>query len=345
MLRSLLHVLLFLAGLLGTAATVLHCDALPFWSWARQKLGYAQQTLDQWDTLFVGSSRVHRGIDPAEFDRRAAELGVATSSYNLGLAGVRPIDFVQVIAWLCQQPKLRAKRCIIEIHGHDQVRAQANRMSDTIIEVHPPSLLPLRVEAAFCYPYTNRKRLELLGNIGAHTLVNGLRVGQGTRLLDDLLRTDPFGPPSPGYQGFDDVKSELQQPERRRNNEEWLGNPAKAQGYLDWKVKVPLPPPLVGGLSTAVIREQARLLREVGIRPIFVVMPVWSQSLQGRDALPELAKELDIVVLDRPDEFPDLFRHEDYFDSDHLTAAGAQRFSKFFAETLIERKLLTADSR
>jgi len=41
--------------------------------------------------LFFGSSMVQAGFSPREFDRRLAEMGVSTTSFNFGFGGLNPI--------------------------------------------------------------------------------------------------------------------------------------------------------------------------------------------------------------------------------------------------------------
>ena len=51
----------------------------------------------EYDTFFIGSSRVHRQIIPALFDAEMAALGVKTNSFSLSGDGMRPPEdeFVQ----------------------------------------------------------------------------------------------------------------------------------------------------------------------------------------------------------------------------------------------------------
>ncbi|MES2570644.1 MAG: hypothetical protein V4710_11400, partial [Verrucomicrobiota bacterium] len=50
-----------------------------------EKLAYFARHRDEYDTLFIGSSRVYRQIDPALFDQVTREAGVPTRSFNLGI--------------------------------------------------------------------------------------------------------------------------------------------------------------------------------------------------------------------------------------------------------------------
>ena len=44
---------------------------------------------NDYDTLFVGSSRINYQVIPASFDEFARAAGLPTKSYNAGIAGMR----------------------------------------------------------------------------------------------------------------------------------------------------------------------------------------------------------------------------------------------------------------
>jgi hypothetical protein len=342
MLKSSLHVLLFLGAFLGTAALVHRIDDLPFWSWCRPKVAHLRRHGADYDTVFVGSSRVHQAVVPAEFDRRTAELGVPTRSFNLAYAGMRPHDFSTVLDWLVAHRPPRLRRCIIELHAFEQGSRSSNWLADLDIMVHRPAGFGRRLASLWSYPLTDDSRLDRLVFLGAHSLVNALGLGRGPGLLDDLCaRWRGDVPPPVADAGFTRVEEILRTEERRRQPARWRADPAAAAAALERKRQDPVPTRLRGGFDFASLRYQARLLREAGVEPIFVVMPVWSNALQGRDALDLVAVEVPLLVFDLPDAHPTLFTFDDWFDSDHLTVPGATRFSSYLAEQLVSRRLLT----
>src|SRR5262245_31919094 len=54
------------------------------------KLTWMEENADNYDVLFLGSSRTYRQIIPELFDQLMAEGGKTVRSFNLGVDGMRP---------------------------------------------------------------------------------------------------------------------------------------------------------------------------------------------------------------------------------------------------------------
>src|SRR5947207_2206779 len=83
-------ILIFLAALLGSGALLsefLPFSAVPI---VREKFAYYAAHASDYDTLFIGTSRVYRGMMPEVFDRLTAEAGRPTHSFNFGVDGMFP---------------------------------------------------------------------------------------------------------------------------------------------------------------------------------------------------------------------------------------------------------------
>src|SRR5207245_5026117 len=53
-----------------------------------QKFRFFAAHKDEFDTLFIGSSRIYFQISPAIFDRATRESGLPTHSFNFGIGGM-----------------------------------------------------------------------------------------------------------------------------------------------------------------------------------------------------------------------------------------------------------------
>lgn len=82
-----------------------------------QKLAHLSQRVDDYDTLFVGSSRIHYQIIPRLFDARAAELGVPTTSFNAGVAGMRPPEDAFFLDQILAHRPAKLRWVFIELAG------------------------------------------------------------------------------------------------------------------------------------------------------------------------------------------------------------------------------------
>lgn len=337
----LLHTSLFLIGLLGTAAGIRHLEPLPFWSSSRTKFEFLAQHLGDYDTVFVGSSRIHRGIVPERFDRRMAELGVPTQSFNLGLAGARPHDFEAMVGWLVEQRSPQLRRVVIELHAYEQGSRDGNWLTDFDVEMHQFSFLAGRLHSLAIDRHDLATKGANLGFLVAHAATNLFRIGQGVRIAQATLArwcgaVPPVAQPLPA-RGFDPLTPATAPANRVAQYEQWRAAPQQAEKMLGWKRGPGLPRYLEqgrGSFNVAAFRRQNVRLRAAGIEPLYVVMPVYSNSFFGREVLAELAAEATILVLDDQETCSDIFRFDYWFDSDHLLPEGAERFSGLLAERI-----------
>ena len=163
-----------------------------------------------YDTVFLGTSRVLNGMLPVEFDARMAELGMPTRSFNLGLSGLLPNDITALVDWLVAQPSLRLKRAIVELHAFEQGERGGQWMTDFQVEMHAPALLGARLESVWLSRHPWWSKLEIAAFACAHTAANTLRIGQGGRILDGLMmrwRGEPVWTHEVLEHGYEDVKS------------------------------------------------------------------------------------------------------------------------------------------
>ena len=57
-----------------------------------QKIGILASDLDDYQAIFIGSSRIYRQVDPATFDATFAAAGVPMRSFNLGAPDMRMLE-------------------------------------------------------------------------------------------------------------------------------------------------------------------------------------------------------------------------------------------------------------
>ena len=90
-----------------------------------EKLAYFARHKDEYDAVFVGSSRVYRQIAPGVFDRQvAASTGRAMRSFNLGAPSMFLPESLYVIdRILAQRPRAAA----LDVHRTRQPPARAVR--------------------------------------------------------------------------------------------------------------------------------------------------------------------------------------------------------------------------
>lgn len=336
--KALLHVLLFVASLLGTSTFLRQFDALPFWGWSSHKVEVMRSQGDAYDTLFLGSSRLHYAAMPDVFDARSAELGRPTRSYSLALSGTRMLDTVRVLDWLVANKPRNCKRVVIELHSTTQDLRWTQWMTDQEIEMHAPCVFVDRMRSIWVSPTPVGTRLVEAGYCAIHTIVNQLCVGQGVRILNDWIdvkRGEPIQRILPVTdRGW--VAVEVSAVEHmRRFHDGFAARWPEWEQVVANKLREPTPDWLKGGFDLASVTRVARRLRLVGIEPVFVVMPSLSVDFRGRELVAALRSDFRVLELDRPERVRPLWDKGLYYDTAHLCAEGARVFSRLLAEQLV----------
>ena len=338
MLRSLVHVTLFLSSLLGTAWW-LHCvDPRPGDAYGDRKIRFAEAVAGEFDTMIVGSSRAEFGLVPEVLDAKLAEAGLESRTVNLALSGYRPFEFHHIADELRERLPRGRYRLLMELHSHSQSGMDKNYMSPQRIAAHAPSLFAARMAQALSTPIGTPPRLENVYAIASQTAVNTLQIGAGPRILRGLAR--PFDPSIfsdeamlalRGWRDVEDIAPGF--PHMMRARDIWRPE-AKRQGALDKKREKVMLDRDAGGLPVAFLVDRARELEAAGFELIYVVMPTLTRAFHGRDQVAALAEQVQVIDLDQPTKFPTLFAIDHFFDGAHLRAAGARACSAVLAEQL-----------
>ena len=100
-----------------SAACLAIREALPFRDIpaVRSKLRHFQQRGNDFDALFVGSSRIQYQVIPAMFDEVARNAGVPVKSFNAGVAGMRPPEDAYLFDQLLAARPQRLRWVFIEL--------------------------------------------------------------------------------------------------------------------------------------------------------------------------------------------------------------------------------------
>jgi hypothetical protein len=336
-LRRLLHVALFLVGLFGTSVWLCSVDEVPFFSWVRSKLTHVEEHGGDYDTLFLGSSRMQYGVAPKLFDRRMAELGKPWKSFNFALPGLRQHDVDVMVRWLVAHKPSSLRRVVVELHTfHQSVRA-GDWLSNQEIDMHQLGQFVPRCRSILTCKSPWNDKLAQFQFVFVHTLVNTLRIGQGQRILDDKLRRAKGQRIADAYDIADagaDFVERLNLPHVLRDHQTFVDQPEIFTKTIQQKIVDVAPQWIRGGFNLPSIRAQAELLRAAGIESFYVVMPTLYMDFPGREGVTEFARDHHVLELDLPHLHRPLYEREQFYDASHLTRAGIAVFSPHLADQL-----------
>lgn len=338
-LRGALLGALFLAAFLVTSTGLRMLFAPASGDEAGPKLAYLEGHIAEYDTFFIGSSVVFRHVVPAVFDRRRAELGAPTRSYNLGSPGMTALEGDRVLRELFQLlPEGSGARIFIEPTEPKALVVEGQETTERAIAWHDFEGTRLALELI---------PREELGLVASAQLAkehlraffwNRTNYAQGQRLLRRLLPS--LFPPRPGglgqlvieqqagYQALEDSAD----PATIARGEAFRGGDgedlAVAVAKLTASKKRPPKSQERDSVRQALLDKRRAEAAERGAELDWLIPPTLRPMPWARRA----ADRPRTFAYNAPRRFPEYFQARSHFDRNHLKRESAAAFSQQLAE-------------
>ena len=317
-------------GFLATAALLHRAlpNAVPE---VTPKLDYLKAHRADYDTLFVGSSRVYHGMTPKVFDAVTAAAGHPTRSFNLGINGMQPPESLYVLREVLAMNLPHLQRVFLEIAA---VAPPPDPNNLTMRDIHwrdNESLIdgirraPLDTKGAH--------GLAALQQLGSNLWVSALTYAQNQWNIGRLDLTTQLnkvanrlgdvmlGPGSDGYLPvFHPLAPESVQTLQRN-----------LKSMRDGTVKLRDPDPL----NEQAYERIRDLLTKRGIELVLISAP---ETVKNYHAWIDAPPGLRLLRFDDPQKYPELYVPEHRLDSDHVNDAGAQIFTRELAQQYLAGK-------
>jgi len=301
------------------------------------KLEYLAEHVDEYDAIFLGSSRVYRHFVPSVIDRRLEELGEPLRTFNLGTPGAGSFEVDELLRRALALEGARFKFVFIEPSEWSPTIFKENRETERTVAWHTLTGTRKALAATWRRNADPKERLEL-GFM--HVRLFGWRLsslGQGLRIARPFLGYTPKQPISvadvaktAGYWPLEFERTEGFAARRRE----------LLQDRESFELKISRLPHegALGGAGTGqnsdLIKEQMRVIREADAEPVYVIPPgtvgtrlFYSQRKFGL---------LDVLLaFNDPAKFPSYYDYEHFFDRNHLTTEAAKVFSRIFADDFV----------
>ncbi len=278
-----------------------------------QKFAHFREHANDYDLVYVGTSRVFRGFDPALFDARLAELGHPLRSYNFGLVGLNYLEERFLTEWVLAHRGERLRQLLIEPTERGVLLTRANLFTLRDVNWHTPQDTLRALDATWRSGASPARKFEYARAHLLHGLHRLCNVGLGAGLLARLFAPVSAHPPLPA--GFEGIDSELDLDAQREPEASTEPDPDEPSAFL-WQ-------------TYAEITARASA---AGLAPLYVIPPAnisvaaFTQAAD-RGALPNL---LLFPLRTLPELLADPAAY--YYGGGHLNARGAALFSRRLAE-------------
>jgi hypothetical protein len=292
-----------------------------------EKLRFFAKHKDEFDTLFLGSSRFYYAVSPESFDSVTRENGVPTRTFNFGIDGMNPPENFYVLDQILKTQPRSLKWIFIEVDNIETKSHLKILGTQRLLYWHDWQRTALTLRKAInprpgtkWYQRLNRlwtARRELILHLGlfekqftnvgcAADFFSALTESRG--LKSDFL----LGPKGNGYR----LAGTAMTPERAENFRRKLAE-VSASRYE-----------FIDPYAESAYRNCATKIRQQGAVPIFVVAPsIFQSPLRFRESPPPAP----MLVFNDYKTYPQLYDTKVRVDEQHLTDEGAAEFTRLLA--------------
>ena len=293
-----------------------------------EKLEFFAKHKDEFDTLFLGSSRFYYAVSPEAFDNLTRENGVPTRSFNFGVDGMNPPENFYVLEQILKTEPRSLKWIFVEVdnietkshlkilgtqrllYWHDWRRTWLTLKKT--INPRPTTKWYQRLNRL----WTARRELTLHLGLFEKQFTNVGRAAdffsawtEGRGLKSDFL----LGPQGDGYR----LAGAAMSPERAENFRRKVAEEVSAPGHE-----------FIDPYAEGAYRDCAARIRQLGATPIFVVAPsIYQAPLRFRESPPPAP----VLVFNDAKTYPQLYDPKVRVDEQHLTNEGAAEFTRLLA--------------
>jgi len=308
-----------------------------------QKFRFFAAHKDEFDTLFIGSSRVYFQISPAIFDRVTRESGMPTHSFNFGVGGMYLPETAYVLEQILNLKPRNLRWVFIEydelltkwspenqssrraLYWADWKRVSLLLRKLTDAGTDPLWLLnPAKLRDIILRQNDEKSTRSLLTFYVTQVERNYTNISRAADVLDHFLSRDTkgrrasyLGAASDGY---------VTRPNRMSPSQAAAYERGLAAAMAEAGTR-PLSP-----YAVEAYRQCAQEVRNIGAVPIFLITPSTTEISVAAEST-----ELTGVVMafNNPQAYPNLFRSGVRRDGQHLTKVGAEEFTRILATNFV----------
>jgi len=309
-----------------------------------QKFRFFAAHKDEFDTLFIGSSRIYFQMSPAVFDRVTHESGLQTHSFNFGIGGM----YLPETAYLLEQIlNLKPRNLRWVFIEYDELQTkwssenQSSRRALYWADWKRVSLLlrkltdsgtgplwlpnPTKLRDIMLRQNDETKTRSLLTFYAAQMEKNYANVARAADVLDYFWGRDTKGRRA-RYLGVA-IDGYVTRPNRIASSQIAAYDRELAAAMAESSIRSLSP------YAMEAYRQCATEVRNIGATPIFLITP---STTQINIAIENTGLPGVVMAFNNPRAYPSLFRSSVRRDGQHLTKSGAEEFTRVVAANFVE---------
>jgi hypothetical protein len=330
--NNFLCVSIALVALVATSA-LLHAlfpPAIP--AGVVSKLKFLTERKDEFDTLFLGTSRFQYAVSPEIFDQITRENGIPTRAFNFGVDGMHPPENFYVLEQILKTKPRKLKWVFIEVSDIQTKWTDNVLGTQRLVYWHdwPRTALTLR------------KALDPRGNARWYIKLARLWLARRDFATNLALFTKQFGNvgraadfcSSQNFQSASEVAVELG---LKRDGYRLAGDAMSAERAARFKETLAREvadsrSKFIDPYADQAYRVAAAKIRRVGASTIFVVTPViWQSPIRFRRSPPPGP----LLSFNDSKTYPQLYDTSVRVDEGHLTREGSEDFTRLLAQEFV----------
>lgn len=307
----------------------------------RAKMAYFLEHKDEFNAVFIGSSRVARSMVPSVIDETMRAEGIDFHSFNLGIPAMESYEADHLLRAVVDAEPAKLKWIIVEadkwIVGTPEFGKFTHR------SVHWHSLAETKNVVDFLgdreIPWLKHKLI--VANHFLQWAWKWSSYGLGPDIVAALCMPakgpDKYQADLTERQGYRPLESETEAEfEERRKS--FLAKPGEFENIVmhlsAFEEQTRTKPESMQSFNPHAVKRQVELIREAGARPIFIGPATIMGAIPPPWILYETGVIPNLLCYTQPKEYPMLFDADHYFDLNHLNEKGARLFSEMLAKDM-----------
>lgn len=300
-----------------------------------KKLEFLANHKDEYDVLFLGSSRTYQQVMPSVFDGVMIDSGYSIKSFNMGITALTTPEFYFYLQNILKLNPANLKWIFFEFI--DNFNVPSNNLNTTrVIAWHTPKQTLWICHNILKLDLNPLKKIEYIYNHIIPLLYHLLNAGKAANLIRNFIgfpeeikldKVSPLGPMKDGH-----VPSEMLDG-RIQGRIVFLKNLESYQKSVESLKEKNINSQNLTHSKDKLIKEMIKLIEDFGYTPLLLKPPSISQE---EYLIREVyQKNIQIFKFNDPNKFPEFYEIMTRFDRDHMTKKGSELYTKLLAQKFI----------